>query len=148
VPSVAQPKNLKSITDPCQLLTAQQLQDLSATANAKPGKSEWGEATCDWRNNDVAINLSPDTARGKGISQIYQTKANFDNFQPSEVGNHPAVRVDHDENTCALFVGTSDTQELYVHVFVFRKTNPHSQDSCGYAEQVAAAVLTNLPTGG
>ncbi|GAA3436944.1 DUF3558 domain-containing protein [Kutzneria kofuensis] len=147
-PKVASPKNLKGI-DPCQLLTAQQLQMLGATPRSQPtrDKSVWGEATCMWENDNVTVGLSPQTTLTKGIEQAYLSKDNYSFFQPTTVDGYPAVLVDKQKLSCGMFVGVSDTQELSLTVVVTGKDNPDYGNPCAFPPKVAGAALKNIPAG-
>ncbi|WP_345238660.1 DUF3558 family protein [Saccharopolyspora hordei] len=87
--NIDQPKNLAAVSAPCQLLSQNQLQELSA-GQAEPGESEWGQENCRWSNQLFAVNISPDTVQGQGISWMAKTAG--DNGKPdANVNGYPAV---------------------------------------------------------
>ncbi|MFB9428203.1 DUF3558 domain-containing protein [Streptoalloteichus tenebrarius] len=143
-PKVTSPKNLKAITDPCQLLTPQQLQELGASG-PRPDKSKWGEASCTWRNDNLNLNVAPDTTQGQGMAAVYAHRKDFSNSEKTSVNGHPGLRVEKFSKTCGLYVGTSDTQLLLVDVAVLRDVKPEYRDHCAFIEKVAGMVLSNLP---
>ncbi|MFB9428208.1 DUF3558 domain-containing protein [Streptoalloteichus tenebrarius] len=141
-PKVTNPKNLKAIADPCQLLTPQQLQELGASGQ-RSEKSKWGEAACTWRNDNLSIHLAPDTTQGKGLSTVYANRNA--SSQEITVGGHPGMRTTKESLTCSIYVGVSDTQVFLTNVIVFKDVKPEYKDRCAFAEKVAGMVLTNLP---
>lgn len=142
-PRIENPRDLRGI-DPCQLLTAQQLAELTLT---EPGAKEdlpWGEQMCGWQNSNLSIALGPDT-RGDGLEETYRRKDDFDNFAISTVDGYPAVRVNAATQICTVVVGLADDQALFVDFGRVTGEDPAYRDPCGFAETVAGLVLANLP---
>ena len=144
VPKVANPKNLKAIGDPCQLLTSQQLQELGAS-DPHMDKSLWGEQTCYWINDNLRVLLAPDTVQGHGLAVVWAKNKDKPESERTTVNGHPALRTDKLSMSCGLWVGVSDTQVLSVDVIVRRDVRPEYKDRCVFAEKVAGMVLSNLP---
>jgi hypothetical protein len=144
-PPVQNPKDLRGI-DPCQLLTPQQLTELTFVEPGKTDSTPWGEQKCNWQNSNLVIGLSPDTRR-EGLEETYRRENNFDNFEVSSVGDYPAVRVDFASQGCGVIVGVADDQTVTVHFGRVTGKDPAYEDPCGFAESVAAMVLENLPAG-
>ncbi|MCP2262471.1 Protein of unknown function (DUF3558) [Streptoalloteichus tenebrarius] len=141
-PKVTNPKNLKAIADPCQLLTPQQLQEIGAS-ESRPGKSPWGEESCTWRNDNLNLAIAPDTTQNQGLSILYANKKS--DSEETTVNGHPSLRYNKEGRSCALGVGVSDTQTFSISMTVLRDVKPEYKDRCAFAEKVAGMVLSNLP---
>lgn len=142
---IEQPRNLAAVSDPCQLLTSAQVQQLSAGPTA-PGQSEWGQASCTWRNQQLRIDLSPDTVQNQGLE--YTAKIWSDDGKPTgQVGGYPLVHGGINDIRCSTTVGVSDTQTLTVHFTTGSegRGNPEYADPCAVADKIAGMVLENLP---
>ncbi|GAA4611113.1 DUF3558 domain-containing protein [Saccharopolyspora hordei] len=143
--NIDQPKNLAAVSAPCQLLSQNQLQELSA-GQAEPGESEWGQENCRWSNQLFAVNISPDTVQGQGISWMAKTAG--DNGKPdANVNGYPAVHYAETRGSCATIVGTSDTETFLVNYQIGSegRGNPEYENPCGMADKIAGMVLENLP---
>lgn len=139
---IASPRNLQDITDPCQLLTKQQLQELNITATPQPGKSLDGTPDCKWQTDDVRLAVTPDAKSG-GIGETYRRRENFDNFKETKVSDsYPAARVNFRPGTCGLYVGVADGQELDL---IFTGSSRTYPDACPTVEKAAAMMINNLP---
>lgn len=143
-PPVENPKDLRGI-DACELLTPDQLSELTFIEPGEKRTSAWGEENCGWFSSMLGIILSPDTTLGEGLDQAYRSKNAFDNFEESSVDGYPAVRVDFATQSCGLIVGVSDEQTLSMEFTRVSSKAPGLNDPCGFAETIAAMVLKNLP---
>jgi uncharacterized protein DUF3558 len=141
---IDQPKNLKAISDPCQLLNPQQLQELGA-GPPKPEQSQWRQTSCTWRNQLLSINVAPDTVQGQGLR--YTTKIVADGEPTAEVAGYPAVHYGISSGSCGTYVGTSDTELFLVYFQMgtedFKKSG--FADPCAAADKIAGMVISNLP---
>ncbi|MFI0465974.1 DUF3558 domain-containing protein [Saccharopolyspora sp. 5N102] len=143
---ISQPRNLKAISDPCRLLTSSQLQQLNAGA-AQPGQSQWGQASCSWRNQQLRIDVSPDTVQGQGIKYTAKIYGDGQGKPNAEVKDFPAVHFGKSEIFCTAAVGVSDTEQFLVNFTVGTdgRINPEYADPCAMADKIAGIVLENLP---
>ncbi|MBB5155463.1 DUF3558 domain-containing protein [Saccharopolyspora phatthalungensis] len=143
---IDQPKNLAGLTAPCQLLTPQQLQELGAGASEQD-KSEWGQAACRWRNQQLAIKVSPDTVQGQGLDYTAKIYGDGSGNPNAQVSGYPAVHGGVNDLRCNVFVGVSDKQVLSVSFTTGSegRSNPEYADPCAMADKVAGLVLSNLP---
>jgi hypothetical protein len=144
-PPVENPKDLRGI-DPCELLTPQQLTDLTFVEPGVKDTLPGGVESCTWQNSNLSVGLTPDTSR-EGLEEAYRREDNFDNFEVSSVGDYPAVRTDFATQFCSVIVGVADDQTLTAHFGRVTGKDPAYEDPCGFAESVAAMVLENLPAG-
>jgi hypothetical protein len=143
-PPVENPKDLRGI-DPCELLTPEQLTELTLTEPGEKDTTPWGEEGCTWSSSILFVGFSPDTTLGEGLDQAYRSKDSFDNFEVSSVDGYPAVRVNFATQLCGVIVGVSDDQALSVDFGRVSSQAPGLNDPCGFAETVAGMVLENLP---
>ncbi|MDR7302854.1 DUF3558 domain-containing protein [Haloactinomyces albus] len=144
--SISQPKDLAAISDPCRLLTPQQVQQLGAGEPQPDGKSPWGQAQCLWDSQKLAISVSPDTVQGQGI----RTAAfnNSESGKPTHrVRGYPAVHSYPSDISCGTFVGTSKTDVVSVSFTVGSagRGAPEYADPCAMSDKIAGMVLENLP---
>ncbi|MCP2259163.1 Protein of unknown function (DUF3558) [Streptoalloteichus tenebrarius] len=142
MPKVVNPKSLKSVTDPCQLITSQQLQELGAS-DPHPGKTESGGPKCNWKNDNLAMTLT--TYGAQGLDSVYAQRNRFGNSQETTVSGYPGLRIASFSMTCGVYVGLAETQVFLADVIVFREVRPEYKDRCMFAEKVAGMVLSNLP---
>ena len=142
VPRVVNPKNLKDVADPCQLITSQQLQELGAS-DPRPGKTESGVPKCNWKNDNLAMTLT--TYGAQGLDSVYAQRNRFGNSQETTVSGYPGLRIASFSMSCGVYVGVAETQVFLADVIVFREVRPEYKDRCMFAEKVAGMVLSNLP---
>nr|BFF04363.1 hypothetical protein GCM10020241_60380 [Streptoalloteichus tenebrarius] len=142
VPRVANPKNLKDVADPCQLITSQQLQELGAS-DPRPGKTESGVPKCNWKNDNLAMTLT--TYGAQGLDSVYAQRNRFGNSQETTVSGYPGLRIASFSMSCGVYVGVAETQVFLADVTVRRDVRPEYKDRCVFAEKVAGMVLSNLP---
>lgn len=141
---IEKPKNLKAVSDPCQLLNPQQLQELGADSPS-PGKSQWGQDQCTWSNQLLRVTAAPDTIQGGGLK--YTAKIVADGKPTAEVAGYPAVHYGVTSDMCGTYVGTSDTELFLVSFSVGTggRGNPEFSDPCAMSDKIAGMVLENLP---
>lgn len=144
--SIPKPLNLAAISDPCKLLTPQQVQQLGAASPTPGEKSQWGQSTCLWDNEQLRIRVAPDTVQGQGIRTAAFT--NSETGKPTHrVGGYPAVNSFANDLSCGTFVGTSKTDVVSVSFTVGSdgRGNPEYADPCAVSDKIAGMVLENLP---
>ncbi|PKW19245.1 DUF3558 domain-containing protein [Saccharopolyspora spinosa] len=144
---IDKPKSLRAIADPCQLLTPAQLQHLNA-GTPESGQSQWGQAECTWRNQQLRINIAPDTVQGQGLRWMAKTAGDGNGNPNAEVNGYPAVHYGISSGSCGTYVGTSD-KELFLVNFQTGsegKGNPEYADPCAMADRIAGLVLENVPS--
>lgn len=142
---IEEPKNLAAVSDPCQLLSQNELQQINA-GQAEPGQSEWGQAKCTWRNQQFSATVAPDTVQNSGLE--YTAKVWGNDGKPSgEVDGYPLVHGGINEIRCSTTVGVSEKQTLTVHFTTGSegRGNPEYADPCAVADKIAGMVLENLP---
>ncbi|MEU5845571.1 DUF3558 domain-containing protein [Saccharopolyspora shandongensis] len=143
---IDKPRNLAAISDPCKLLTPQQLQELSA-GPPETDKSEWGQAACRWSNQQLAIKVSPDTVQQQGLAYTAKIYGDSSGKPTAQVAGYPAVHGGTNDLRCNVFVGTSEKQVLSVSFSTGSqgRGNPEYADPCAMGDKVAGMVLENLP---
>ncbi|MEV0703831.1 DUF3558 domain-containing protein [Saccharopolyspora sp. NPDC050389] len=147
VPKVENPKNLKAITDACQLLTEAQVAQLGGDAGAKPpeeSKSKYDESQCKWRNDAFTAYAAINTKAG-GLAKIMDAAGSSDNFKETQVGGYQGARVDEQSNLCRIELAIADDQSLEVNYFKNAGGTPEMNDPCGYAEKITSEALKNIP---
>ncbi|MEU6128332.1 DUF3558 domain-containing protein [Saccharopolyspora sp. NPDC047091] len=142
--AVRNPKDLKGVTDACQLLTPEQRTTLQIEGTPAQRDSEFKEPACEYDGSAFTAALDINTNSG-GMTAAHERRSNFDNFEAAEVAGYPAVQVNFSKNLCNLAVGVSDTQSLHVFYSVISGGTPEMEDTCGYARKIAAEALQNIP---
>ncbi|GAA3363372.1 DUF3558 domain-containing protein [Saccharopolyspora gregorii] len=145
--SVNNPKNLKGITDACQLLTPEQRTQLGVSDD-KDFESlindVYQEPSCeifsDAYNAMIDIN-----ANNGGMAKLHAGKDKWDNFTPTEVAGYPAAQLDAQSILCRVHVGVADDQSLEVYYSKNAGGTPEMDDPCGFAEKIAVEALKNVP---
>lgn len=149
-PQVSDPLDAsKFIANPCSSVTASQLASISFTnydsnRNVSAGNQlcTWGEAAGDGDSFGVTWMASP----GTGLSLDYSEKSSLGYFQPTMVGNYPAVYDDFADlrarGTCTLSTGISNQLTFIVK---YDSENPATKSqACQLAKQLASDVINNL----
>ncbi|GAA4860512.1 DUF3558 domain-containing protein [Saccharopolyspora rosea] len=142
---IEHPKKLAAFSDPCQLLSPEQLAQLNA-GQAAAAQSEWGQAACKWRNQLFTLKVSPDTLQQQGLRWVAMT-AGAGGKPDVEVSGYPAVHYGISSGSCGTYVGTSD-KELFLVYFQTGSEGqgkPEYADPCAVADRIAGMVLENLP---
>ncbi|GAA3363376.1 hypothetical protein GCM10020366_55040 [Saccharopolyspora gregorii] len=142
--AVRNPKDLKGVTDACQLLTAGQRAALQVDGQPEQADSEYQEPSCDISGDALSTSIAINTNHG-GMTAAHARESNFDNFEPTEVAGYPAVLVNFSDTLCTVAVGVSDTQSVDVFYAKNSGGTPEMDDACGYAKKIAAEVLENIP---
>lgn len=140
---VENPLDLKAVSDPCQLLTPEQLAQLENPTEAEPTELEWGEKGCSWYGEQYGLELSPNTVSG-GFATIRQNQKSFDNYQEVEVAGYQAARTDATDISCSLWVAVSDDSTLGVQVGKYDAYDDLPQP-CELAEKIFPEVVKNIP---
>ncbi|WP_246025102.1 DUF3558 family protein [Saccharopolyspora antimicrobica] len=142
---IEKPKNLKAISDPCQLLSPQQLEQLASLSAGVPESSLWDQQACRWRNRQLTVSIAPDTTQGLGLKN---TAKNVSGGVPTgEVSGYPVVHFGKSAGSCGTYVGTSATELLLVsfQVGTDGRSNPEYADPCAMSDKITDMVLSNLP---
>ncbi|WP_409489594.1 DUF3558 domain-containing protein [Amycolatopsis sp. cmx-11-12] len=150
-PKVPSPLKTSSIeSDACSALSAAKRSELGLgegeprTTSVGPGCSIFA---ADDRLNQIEI--SPVLANKNGLSDVYDTKANDEYFEPTEVGGYPAVYAaaldGRKSGKCGLFVGVTD--QLAVNILVQYDNGPGASDPCPVALKVGEAMIQTLKEG-
>ncbi|MER5388544.1 DUF3558 domain-containing protein [Saccharopolyspora sp. NPDC002686] len=143
---VDQPKELKAIPDPCQLLNPQQRDQLAALPAGTYEPTPWGQQACLWRNKQLTVSVAPNTVQGYGLK--YTAKVVADGEPTAQVAGYPAVREGVSSGACGIVVGTSDTEIVLVSFQLGPdgRGNPDFSDPCAMSDRIAEMVLSNLPS--
>jgi hypothetical protein len=143
MPDVSNPKNLDAISDPCQLLTAEQLSQLGTGGQPSHRPSPWGQDTCTWDNNVLRVKVSPSTTLKHGLKSVLRT---VNKTAPDEkVEGYPMVTAQPLGLSCGIYVSTTSEDTFAVDISATDSDRPEHQDTCAVAKQVASMVLSNLP---
>ncbi|PKW18480.1 DUF3558 domain-containing protein [Saccharopolyspora spinosa] len=145
MPQVANPKNLEAVSDPCQLLTADQLAQLGTGGKPTHRPSAWGEDTCTWgaKTDGLRVNLAPSTTLNRGLTSVLRT---VHKTAPDEViDGYPMVTSQPLTYSCGIYVSTTSEDVFSLNVDRGDSDRPEHQDTCAVAKQVASMVLSNLP---
>lgn len=144
---VENPKNLKSVTDPCSLLSREQLAKLGMDAEPTREKSALGAQSCDWSGDEFAMTLTPDTVSG-GIGDLYRENKSSSSFKRVSVEGYPGAWVDKTTILCRVEVGVSNNAMVSVD-FASNATSDEVANGqikpCKRAEEIAAMALKNIP---
>ncbi|MER7077653.1 DUF3558 domain-containing protein [Saccharopolyspora kobensis] len=145
---VDNPRNLAAISDPCQLLSPEQLQQLGATSPV-PDRSPWGQGTCRWNNEQLSLNLAPDTVQRQGLKYTAKIFGDEQGNPTAEIDGYPAVHAGVSDLACTTAVGVSETEMFNVQFTAGSegRNNPEFSDPCAVSDRVAGMVLANLPAG-
>lgn len=143
-PGVENPKNLKSITDACQLLTPEQISQLGGGGQPEEDTSAYGESQCYWSGDAFAVGVAINTASG-GPAKIYKASASRNNFAPTTVDGYPGARVDKQDILCRIELGVADDQSIEVNYTKHSGGSPEMNDPCRFAEKITSEVLRNVP---
>lgn len=143
---VEEPRNLKEITDACQLLTPEQLTQLGA-GDSEPTpstNSQYQEPTCTISSDALDIIIDINTRNG-GMAATYARKDNFELFAPTQVGSYPAAQINFAETQCTVATGIADDQSIEVLYAKNSGGTPEMDDSCGYAKKITTELIKNIP---
>ena len=136
------------LSKPCDLVPQQLTAQLGVT-QPKPDMSLG--SFCGWisETDDKTLTVSiPTLTNGKngGIAAVYKARdaGGYRFADPTEVSGYPAAFADttdrRAQGKCTVYVGISDGVVFAAGVDGFRG----QEDSCGAAQQVAAAVIATL----
>jgi ABC-type Fe3+-hydroxamate transport system substrate-binding protein len=150
-PKVASPLNTASIeSNACSALSAAKRSELGLgegeqrTTSVGPGCSVFA---ADDRLNQIEI--SPVLANKNGLSDVYDTRANNEYFEPTEISGYPAVYAAsldaRKSGKCGLFVGVTD--RLAVNILVQYDNGPGASEPCPVAQKVGEAMIETLKEG-
>jgi hypothetical protein len=104
---------------------------------------------CAWTSTDSAwsVGFGFDTST-KGLSTLYEARANYGYFEPREIDGRPAVDAQTALNPedCYTYVGVADTQTLYINV----DNSPllagePLKPACERVDEIVKMVIGNLP---
>ncbi|WP_010307180.1 DUF3558 domain-containing protein [Saccharopolyspora spinosa] len=144
---IERPRNLAAVSDPCELLTSAQVQLLRA-GDVKHGESEWGQPSCEWRNQQFSMTVAPDTEQGQGLKYTAKIWGDGEGKPTGAVNGYQLVHGGINDIRCSATVGVSDTQTLTVHFTAGSegRGNPEYADPCAMADRIAGLVLENVPS--
>lgn len=145
---IDKPKRLNAISDPCQLLAPEQLSELGASSPA-PGRTPWGQQSCRWNNDQLSLNIAPDTVQRQGLKYTAKIFGDERGNPTAEIEGYPAVHAGVNDLACTTAVGVSETEMFNVQFTAGSegRHNPAFSDPCAVADRIASMVLANLPPG-
>ncbi|MDA3630791.1 DUF3558 domain-containing protein [Saccharopolyspora sp. WRP15-2] len=146
-PKVEKPKNLKAVTDACQLLTKQQVSDLGGTNERRPPQQStntYGEPSCQWANDAFTATVSINTKFG-GLKRVMQNRKSRQDYKPTQLEGYEGGRVGEQSNLCRIELGIADDQSLEINYAKNAGGTPEMDDSCGFAEKITSEALKNVP---
>lgn len=146
-PKVENPKNLKSITDACQLLTDQQVKSLGGVNERRPPEQSpngYGEPSCEWANDAFTAAVSINTKHG-GLEKVLKNAETRKSYKLTQLDGYQGARVDEQSDLCRIELAIADDQSLEVNYFKNAGGTPEMNDPCGYAEKIISEALKNVP---
>ncbi|MFE0019982.1 DUF3558 domain-containing protein [Amycolatopsis sp. NPDC059021] len=150
-PKVPAPLNVSSIqSNACATLSSAKVSQLKLS----PGTPRTGSAgpSCTFTYADDhgnQIDVSTVTANKNGLSDVYDTKANDEYFEPTQIAGYPAVyaaALDHrGKGKCGLFVGVTD--QLSVNILAQLDNGADAKTPCPVVAKVGEAIVQTLKEG-
>lgn len=137
------------LSEPCDLLTESQRDELGITDGTQSTGSISDEEVCSWKQeaesaNNIYISALPDTP--DGLSTIYANRESGDHFEPVTIDGYPAVfaakQGTASDDMCKLFVGITDETVASVDSSFLKPQD--SEDLCEYAHDAAEAMIDTL----
>lgn len=131
----------------CELLTGQQLAELSLLAITAKSSADGPAQTCSWSSsvdptNPAGIQLLTDSTVA-ALDNIYIVRDTFKIFEPTEISGHPAVRADATTLTgCVIYTAVADYQAVATGTNLAGR---ELADPCAGARRMAEMILSNLP---
>ncbi len=135
----------------CDLVQPAQVQQLGLNPDSRSEQSLPKPFTtgCSWSSTDSAwgVGFGFDTST-KGLSTLYEAKANYGYFEPRTIDGRPAVdaQTAFNADDCYTYVGVADTQTLYINV---DNTPPLAKDplkpACERLDEIVKMIIGNLP---
>jgi hypothetical protein len=143
----------KLSTDPCSLLSSQQLAGLGLSAATTTQRDQSTVATgCEWNDatvgNEGGVQLDVDwlTPLRHGLSDIYLQRRTAAYWQPVAIAGYPGVLTDivdeRGTGTCRLGLGATNTA-----VIDLSYQGSVADDPCRKVQVLAAAVVSSLEGG-
>ncbi|MGW4398457.1 DUF3558 domain-containing protein [Amycolatopsis nivea] len=145
VPSPLPTKDL--LANPCSVLNASEAEQVGLQY---PGEKSSGVLNgCRWTSSGSNLNFvnnTPIEQNKRGISDIYDQKANQAYFEPTTVNGYPAVFAGTEDSRsngiCTLWVGVTD--QLAVSVLPNISMGSNKKDPCSIAKKFATAMIGHL----
>lgn len=149
-PAISGPElDLSKFSGPCELLTSAQLASRGVT---KAGTERTAPAgpSCRWTPDDRAFGTSFSASiltESKGLDGFYKNRADFEVFEPTEVGGYPAVNgdlLDAKSGACSTAVGVAKGEGFIIQVNVNDQKLPEYKNPCSVSSAIAESVIENL----
>lgn len=139
-------------TKPCELLRTDRVARHHLNT---PGTvvSHDGGLDCRW---DATTRENPTITAGANttlaLEQLYQRRAQFSSFQPTEIAHYPAVDTTTDPRgpaggNCTVQVGVGDRSTVQVTAAFGPTVDNRSTDPCPDANDLAVAIIGQLRAG-
>ena len=136
------------IANPCSALSDAQLTKLNMAAPGKRSQDSKGR-TCTWNgatNDANSAYIIPLTPNKNGLSDTYDSRAQFAYFEPTTIDGYPAVYANptdmRSQGDCPVYVGVTDVVAVNVTVLLYQ--GPHVTNPCEVTKAVATAMIEHL----
>jgi len=137
---------------PCTLLAPDRT---AARHLSPPGVTvdDTGGSACRWSTTAPAYPaITAQASVDRGLELIYQQRATFSLFQPTEVSHYPAVHTTSggrapSSGICSTRVGVADSGVLTVTADYGTAKSSFSSDPCPDADKVAFEIISQIRAG-
>ena len=137
---------------PCTLLAPDRA---AARHLSPPGVTvdDTGGSACRWSTTAPAYPaITAQASVDRGLELIYQQRATFSLFQPTEVSHYPAVHTTSggrapSSGICSTRVGVADSAVLTVTADYGTAKSSFSSDPCPDADKVAFEIISQIRAG-
>lgn len=152
IPPVKNPRDVAAMARrPCELLTAKQAAGFGLDLPPEQLDGLLGTLRCKWTNTtrDGRIVRTVDVSMftdNPTLEVAYSQNQSLPFFKLTEIADYPALvtRTNADIPDCDIDVKVAERQSVTV-IFESKEFDNNPQQSCEVGEQVAAAVVMNLP---
>jgi hypothetical protein len=139
-------------TTPCDLLRADRVARHHLNPPGTVVTHEGGLA-CQWAPTIPAEpSITADVNTTLALEQLYQRRAEFSSFQPTNIAHYPAVDTTTDPRgpsggSCTVQVGVADRSTVQVTAAYSATDGNRSTDPCADANELATAIIGQLGAG-
>lgn len=155
IPPVKNPRDVSALASrPCELLTAQQAAGFGFDLPPKQYEAAIGNLGCEWANTTgeretLRHVLVSAFTNNPTLEVVHPREHGRPFFELTEIGGYPAIvtRSNPDLPQCHIDLKPADRQSVWVS-YDSKLFRDDPRQACVVGEQVAAAVLMNLPPKG
>lgn len=153
IPAVQNPRDVAALARrPCEMLTSQQAAGFGLDLPPQQYDAALGDVGCKWtsitRDQRILRTVRIDTFTNNPTLEVaYGKRKGLPFFELTEITGYPALvsRTNAELPICDIDVKPAERQSFSV-TYESKEFNDNPQQSCEVGKQVAAAVLTNLPS--